>query len=105
MPGTFSTCTTQATLDVGKTLDLIELVIARRRTAARAHRRPCTIVSDCLQLAGVGRSIAERVQRKRIRVLYASQNMPISLTLGAALAFDAAQRSELLGLPDEEVLA
>jgi hypothetical protein len=104
MPETLSVCTSEATLDVGQTLDLIESVIARI-TAGQARGEPGTIVSDCLQLAGVDRSIAGGVQRHRVRMLYASQSMPIRVTLGAAVALDAAQRSEWLGLPNEEVLA
>jgi hypothetical protein len=93
-------------LDVGQSLELIQSVIEHRRAEPRDPTgRRASIVSACLQRAGVDKATADRVQRRRLRDLYASHAMPIKLTLGAAVALDAAQRGEWLGFTDEQALA
>jgi hypothetical protein len=96
---------TAAALDVGHALDLIEWVIEQRRAHSRPAGSRTDIVSSCLQRAGVDKATADRVQRRRLRDLYASRSLPVHLTLGAVVALDAAQRSEWLGFPDDEVLS
>jgi hypothetical protein len=94
----------QPALDAGQVLDLISQAIKRRKTVGgrpREHRR---IVSECLQLAGVAPSVADQVQGRRLRDMYASRDLPIPLTLGAAVALDAAQRFEWVGYSDEAIL-
>jgi hypothetical protein len=98
-------CAAPKIIDVGQLLELIESVIALRPVATGATPRSGGIVSECLRLLGVDHATAKRIQRRRLRELYAAHRLPIRLTLGAALALDAAQRSEWFGLPDEEVLA
>jgi hypothetical protein len=90
--------------DVGQLLHVLESVIARRPANAAAVRSD-GIVTDCLQRLGVDHATAMRLERRRLRNLYASRGLPIRLTLGAAVALDAAQRGEWFGFPDEEVLA
>jgi hypothetical protein len=93
---------TTAVLDVGQALELLEWAIEQRR--AQPRRAGSDIVSRCPQRAGVDKATADRVQRRRLPDLYASRSLPVHLTLGAVVALDAAQRSEWLGFPDDEVL-
>jgi hypothetical protein len=95
---------TTALLDVGQALELIEWAIEQRRAHSRPAGARTNIVSSCLQRAGVDKTTADRAQRRRLRDLYASRSLPVHLTLGAAVALDAAQPSEWLGFPDDEVL-
>jgi hypothetical protein len=97
-------CSTSALLDVGQVFELFAAVIDQRQAAARPAR-PRSIVGDCLQRAGVDEATTGRIQRGRLRDLYARHDLPFALTLGAALALDAARRSERLGLDDDDVLA
>jgi hypothetical protein len=98
--------TESAVLDVGDALDLIADVLAHRGPASgRTSAIRGSILTECLQRAGLDQETAERLQLRPLRERYALHLLPLQLTLGAAIAFDMVQRSERLGLTGSEGLA
>jgi hypothetical protein len=76
-------------IDIGRALDLLGAAVERA-----AEFGPRCLVAAALALAGVGERELRALHDRDVRDLYAAAAFPVSVTLGALMVFDAAQRSQ-----------
>ena len=76
-------------IDIGQALDLLGTAVERA-----AEPRPGCLIATALALAGVGEGELRAVRDRDVRDLYASAALPVTITLGALIVFEAAQRSQ-----------
>jgi hypothetical protein len=107
--------TTTAMIDVGRALNLLTTAVIQREVF-RAHRRPAAVVpvygrrgsqclvGRCLSLAGVSDEELDALDGHALRELYRRGALPVPVTLGALVLFDAVQRGQDQGYAPGEAL-
>ncbi|HZC51839.1 MAG TPA: hypothetical protein VE441_05020 [Mycobacterium sp.] len=70
----------------------------------RLHSGLLTLAGDALSLAGVSPGDLEPLHRHSVHDLYALGQLPVPLTLGAAVVLDAAEHSQDRGPPWAEAV-
>jgi hypothetical protein len=103
-------------IDIGRALDLLAAAVEQRGESFvfvagrhqsclyRADGGPQCLVGRCLSLAGVGDADLDALGGHAVRDLYRAGALPVRLTLGALVVFDAAQRGQDRGYPWGEAL-
>jgi hypothetical protein len=102
-------------IDLGRALDLLTTAVTQRRVV-RIRRGPALVVpvqdgggpqclvGRCLSLAGVDDGDLDALDGHAVRELYRGDALPVQLTLGALVLFDAAQRGQDRGYGWDEAL-
>jgi hypothetical protein len=95
-------------IDIGHALDLLSAAVAERGRGFvyppvsdpdqdclyQLRSGSLSLAGHALSLGGVSRKDLEPLRRQSIRNLYAQGRMPVTLTLGAAMVLDAAERTQ-----------
>jgi hypothetical protein len=101
-------------IDLGRALDLLRTAAVTQRHVVHVRRGPASVVPGrgfrgprrlvgrCLSLAGVEDGVLDALDGHPVRELYRRGALPVQLTLGALVLFDAAQRGEDRGYASEE---
>ena len=87
---------------IGGVLNCLARAVAIRREAISAKS---TLLIDVLLLLGLEARDANTIDRMGIKWAHEEHQLPVRMTMGAAVALHVAQRSEQLGLPDDVVAA
>jgi hypothetical protein len=103
-------------IDLGRALDLLTAAVMQRGESFvfvagrhqsclyRAAGGPQCLVGRCLSLAGVEDEYLDALAGHAVRELYRRGTLPVQLTLGALVLFDAAQRGQDRGYAWGEAL-
>jgi hypothetical protein len=102
-------------IDLGRALDLLTTAVGQRRVVRLRHGPasvrpvqgsggPQGLVGRCLSLAGANDRDLDALDGRALRELYRRGALPVQLTLGALVVFDAAQRGQDRGYGWDEAL-
>lgn len=88
-------------IDMCRALDLLASAV---RQAGRDVEPSRCLIGRAFSLAGVGGGCHDVIGEHNLRELYAQDRLPVRLTLGALVVFDAAQRAQDRGLTVDNTL-